>query len=289
MLASEWAPELRRRAAVAPVQAAVALAPPGEVPRLAPGYEPARDQRLGDVRRRARCLSVWPAALMRDRLRRAGIAQLLQLGQHRVQALALDELHHIIMRSLMLADAEDRHDVGVVQPRGRAGLALEAADLLGVGERPGGQHLERHAAAERLLLGLVHDAHAAAAHLAQQAELAQPAGGRTDDRAGPAGERRVRSEVSPPRSSIIKSAGKSARISSASSGCSSAYSSGVTASPRRIRSRNSSDRTSTGLRSVPPAAMVDPFSLRDAPALAQRRVQAAFISRLCPGNPAATP
>ena len=40
---------------------------------------------------------------------------------------------------------------------------------------PGRQDLQRHAAAERFLLGLVDDPHPAAAHLAQQAELAQPA------------------------------------------------------------------------------------------------------------------
>ncbi len=90
----------------------------------------------------------------------------------------------------MLADAEDRHDVRVMQPRGRAGLALEPADLLRVGERPRRQDLEGDATAERLLLGLVHDAHAAAPHLAQQAELAQAAGVRPDVRIGLTADRR---------------------------------------------------------------------------------------------------
>ena len=39
---------------------------------------------------------------------------------------------------------------------------------------PAGQHLERDAPAERLLLGLVDDAHAAAADLAHEPELAEP-------------------------------------------------------------------------------------------------------------------
>src|SRR5579864_978593 len=58
----------------------------------------------------------------------------------------------------------------------------------------------------------------------------------------------VRLPGSPPRSSITSKAGKTARISSANSGCCSAYSSGVAGSPRRLRSMNSSARASTGLR-----------------------------------------
>ena len=53
-----------------------------------------------------------------------------------IEPLALDELHDVEMRSLVLADAEDRHDVGVVQPRRRPRLALEPPHLLGVGHRP---------------------------------------------------------------------------------------------------------------------------------------------------------
>src|SRR5262249_53473343 len=51
-----------------------------------------------------------------------------------------------------------------------------------------------------------------------------------------------------PRSSIINSAGNRSRISSARSGWRSRYSRRVGFSPRRWRSRNSSARTSTGLR-----------------------------------------
>ncbi len=44
----------------------------------------------------------------------------------------------------------------------------------GVEERLPGQHLYGHVPAERLLKGLVDDAHAAAADLAEDAEIAQP-------------------------------------------------------------------------------------------------------------------
>ena len=77
------------------------------------------------------------------------------------------------MQPVLLADAEDRHDVGVVQVGRGAGLAVEAADLLGVEQGRRAQDLQRHATAERLLLGLVDDAHAAAADLAEDAEIAQ--------------------------------------------------------------------------------------------------------------------
>ena len=39
-----------------------------------------------------------------------------QLLQDRVQALARDELHDVVVQPVLLAHAEDRHDVGVVQP-----------------------------------------------------------------------------------------------------------------------------------------------------------------------------
>ncbi len=130
-------------------------------------------------RRRAGGLHRRPAVLPRrlGRPARRGRAGALppQLAEDRVEPPALDELHGVEMRPPVLADAEDRHDVGVVQPRRRAGLALEPADLPRVGQGPGRQDLQGDAAAERLLLGLVDDPHPAPAELAQQAELAQPA------------------------------------------------------------------------------------------------------------------
>jgi hypothetical protein len=62
----------------------------------------------------------------------------------------------------------------VVQPGRGFGLTLEAADALGVEGRLGRQDLEGDVPAERFVDGLVDDAHAAAADLAEQAVLAEP-------------------------------------------------------------------------------------------------------------------
>src|SRR3712207_7421155 len=45
-----------------------------------------------------------------------------------VEPLAVDELHHVVVDAVLLPHAEDGHDVGVVQPRGGAGLQLESAE-----------------------------------------------------------------------------------------------------------------------------------------------------------------
>jgi hypothetical protein len=53
----------------------------------------------------------------------------LQLVQDQVQRQPRDELHDVVVQAVLLADPEDRHDVGVVQPGRRPRLALEAAQL----------------------------------------------------------------------------------------------------------------------------------------------------------------
>jgi hypothetical protein len=78
------------------------------------------------------------------------------------------------VRAALLADAEDGHDVGVVQPRRRPSLALEAPHLAGVGQGAHRQHLEGDAAAQGFLLSLVDHPHAAPPDLADDAVLPQP-------------------------------------------------------------------------------------------------------------------
>jgi hypothetical protein len=86
-----------------------------------------------------------------------GGAEATQFGEDAVEGLAVDVLHDVVMSAVVLAHGEDRHDVAVVQPRRRLGLALEAFDVAGVAQRSRRQHLQRHAPAQGLLLGLVDD------------------------------------------------------------------------------------------------------------------------------------
>jgi hypothetical protein len=99
--------------------------------------------------------------------------QTAHLVQHGVQSLAVNELHGVVMDALVFADAEHRHDVGMVQPGRRAGLAAEALELLGLHQRTGGQDFQGHMAAERFLHRLVDHSHPAPTDLAEQAILSE--------------------------------------------------------------------------------------------------------------------
>ncbi len=94
-------------------------------------------------------------------------------GEDFGHAAAFDELHGVEVDAALAADGVDRHDVGVVERGGGAGFVLEARKLPLVEHGGEGQHLERDAAAERELLGFVDHAHAAAADLAEDAEVAE--------------------------------------------------------------------------------------------------------------------
>ena len=104
----------------------------------------------------------------------------------------------------------------------------------------GRQDLQRHVPAQRLLHGLVDDAHAAPADLAEDAVVAQLPRGRRP-RSGP---RRRRVRVAVPRDDLFSSsstrAGKSSRISSASSG----YLRGVLLDARPLAARGTGRGTS---------------------------------------------
>ena len=67
----------------------------------------------------------------------ARVAQPRQLVDDLVEPLALDELHGVVGRLAVLADLEDRHDVGVVQPRRGLRLAAEPLQGLAVAARRG--------------------------------------------------------------------------------------------------------------------------------------------------------
>ena len=107
-------------------------------------------ERAGDVRRRRqrrwggriRSSRAWP------RSRTGRPAQPPQLGQHLAQRLALDVLHHVVVSVALAANAEDGHDVGVVQPPRGPRLALEPSNLHRGGQGMWRQDLQGHAAAE---------------------------------------------------------------------------------------------------------------------------------------------
>ena len=89
----------------------------------------------------------------------------------------MDELHGVVEVVAVLADVEDRHDVGVMHPRRGFCLTLKSDLRRGISRARSGQHLEGDAPAQGLLLGLVDDAHAAAADLAEDAVVAEPVPG----------------------------------------------------------------------------------------------------------------
>ncbi len=98
-----------------------------------------------------------------------------QFRDYLVQAAAPDQLHGVVADLGVLADLEEGHDIGVMELGGGAGLAAEALDGRGAHGVPR-QDLERHAPAQRYLLGLIDDPHPPAADLAVDpvvADLAQ--------------------------------------------------------------------------------------------------------------------
>ena len=100
------------------------------------------------------------------------VAQPPQLVDDQIQALALDELHGVETDIAVLADLVDWNDIGVMQSRGGAGLAAEPLQDRPVAGRLPRQYLERHPVAERDLLGLVDDPHAAPTDLAEDPVVA---------------------------------------------------------------------------------------------------------------------
>jgi hypothetical protein len=93
--------------------------------------------------------------------------------QDPVERLAVDELHGVVMSAFALADAEDRDNVGVVQPGRGLRLAAEALQVGALGHQVAGEDLEGDVPAKRFLQRLVDHAHAAASHLAEDAILAE--------------------------------------------------------------------------------------------------------------------
>ena len=85
----------------------------------------------------------------------------------RLQRLAFQTLHHNERLAFVLADFVSSTDVGMVERRGRARLAVETFDELAVLGQLYGQELQGDRPAELGVLGLVHHAHAAPTQLFQ--------------------------------------------------------------------------------------------------------------------------
>ena len=83
------------------------------------------------------------------------------------------------MDAALLADGVDGHDMLVVQLGSGAGFVLEALELARIHGQRKRQDFQGDAPPERDLLGLVHDAHAATADLAQDAKITQRRSRRT--------------------------------------------------------------------------------------------------------------
>jgi hypothetical protein len=79
------------------------------------------------------------------------------------QGLPLDELHRQEVHAAGFLDRVDRDDVGVVEGGDGARLSLEPLESIGIAGQLGRQDLERHAAVEPGIVGLVDLAHAARA------------------------------------------------------------------------------------------------------------------------------
>jgi hypothetical protein len=83
------------------------------------------------------------------------------------QTPAVHELQRQERPAFVFADLEDLHDVGVLKARDRLGLAAKEGQGAIAGVRSGQDHLERDHSVQGEMTGLVDDAHAAAAQLAQ--------------------------------------------------------------------------------------------------------------------------
>jgi len=86
-----------------------------------------------------------------------------------LQRHAVEELHGDERVAVLVINLVDGADVGMIQRRGRLGLALKTGERLLVFGNLIGEELESHKPAELHILGLVHHAHAAAAELLDDA------------------------------------------------------------------------------------------------------------------------
>ena len=107
------------------------------------------------------------------------------LVNQRGERLAFDKLHGVEMDAPLATDGVDGHDVRVMQLRGGLRFVVKALQMLGVKGGREGQNLKRHAPAQGQLQRFVDNAHAAAADLAHDLEVAERIGRHDIAGAGP--------------------------------------------------------------------------------------------------------
>src|SRR5579864_8848531 len=95
--------------------------------------------------------------------------------QHAVETTPFDPLHRVVAETAYLADVEDWHDVGVMQPRCRARFVQEAAPADRIRRCVRAEHLERDRPVQIDVHSFVNDAHPAPAQLAHDSIPGHPA------------------------------------------------------------------------------------------------------------------
>jgi hypothetical protein len=86
-----------------------------------------------------------------------------------LQCHAIQKLHGDKRLPIFLANVVNRADVGVIERRRRLRLALKPAERLGIARHIVGKKLQSDKAPQPRVLGLINDAHAAAAQLLDNA------------------------------------------------------------------------------------------------------------------------
>jgi hypothetical protein len=98
----------------------------------------------------------------------------LAVGNGSCQTATLDQFHAQEWQSFVLADLENRHNVGMIQPGCGLGLAAETLQIGGRGEWSGAQHFQGHDALEGDVPGAVHHSHAATGDFHEQLIRSNP-------------------------------------------------------------------------------------------------------------------
>ena len=88
--------------------------------------------------------------------------------QQGLQVHAVDQPHRDIEATVDLPDVVDRHDMGIVQPRGGAGFPAEARFEVGIFGEVWEQHFQRYHAVDSGVIGAPHFTHSAATQQFEQ-------------------------------------------------------------------------------------------------------------------------